>query len=127
MNSIQVIRLLHAEAQAKGHDDVAFEQGRLFCATGAQVRYIVVLLKEIVEGDDLRHRLTEAIWGIDGGSTKGLSIRQASAWIDWLIGGEQGRWTPTENSRQAMLRVLVERCGTPPEELGFGWKQEVLL
>ena len=106
----QAIELVQSQARYSGHDPEALERGLVPFATLKQAGYIAGLLRKCDCPEEWRLWLTGQLVGRELRSSKDLSMAEASAILDFLIVGSDGRGTgpgPCEEAEEVIGLMLV--------------------
>ena len=103
----QLIDLIQAEAQFRGHSLDSLEHGLIPFATMKQVRKIIILLRECNVPEEWRLWVTGQLVGRQLRSSKGLSMAEAGAIIEALLVGADG----TGDSETEPCEFAVEAIG----------------
>ena len=106
-----MIDLIQVQAQYNGHDLDALERGLIPFATLRQVGFIAGLLRKCEVPEEWRLWMTGQLVGRELRSSKDLSMAEASAIIDYLLVGSDGRGDsetePCEEAKEFIGQILV--------------------
>lgn len=87
----QAIELVQTQARYNGHDLEAMERGLCSFATQRQVGFVAGLLRKCGCPEEWRLWLTGQLVGRELRSSKDLGIAEASAILDYLLVGSDGK------------------------------------
>ena len=129
-----MIDLIQAQAQYGGHDLTQLERGLIPFATIRQVGFIAGLLRKCGVPEEWRLWITGQLVGREFRSSKDLSMAEASAIIDYLLVGSDGRGDletePCEEAKefigQILVSVLAHGAAKMTQRQNGGQREEVV-
>ena len=113
MGKIDEIKILiQTQASYCGHSLIGLETGTIPFATIKQIRFIAGLIRKCNCPEEYRLYIVGQLIGREIRSTKDLSLAEASALLDWILVGSDGKGDsetePCEEAREAIGLLLLQ-------------------